>query len=211
MVSQESAAAFLIFRCCSPRSRNMNLRAFRFKNGVAMIFMALMMTHTRRSRNASYNPAGPSKTFLRPARTRADPNACLLMDPWAASASMMAFMILLARSDEFANCSLVLFMACCAADRRRSRGLIGRRPTARPSASFNQPCASGHTAEHTRTRRNAQRLWPTGNTATTGTARTAASAVSLPWIDSTSQVFWANKVVNTGPAFMRVFMGDADK
>ena len=50
------------------------------------------------ARNASYNCAGPRSTSFSPLRTLSESRACLLITECAAKASMMAFMIPLARS-----------------------------------------------------------------------------------------------------------------
>lgn len=61
------------------------------------------------SRRVSYSRAGPSNTSFSPSRTVSELRACMLIAVWASRALMTAFMISVFRSDEFANCSLVLY------------------------------------------------------------------------------------------------------
>src|SRR5690606_29046103 len=57
------------------------------------------------ARNASYNCAGPSRMSFRPARTRSEPSACVLMLECASRASMIACTSASFRSGELANCA----------------------------------------------------------------------------------------------------------
>ncbi len=65
-----------------------------------------------------------------------------------------------------------------------SPGPIGRRPTARPSASSSRRCASGPMAVRTSHLTLAVQHCRSGITSTTGTARITASAACLPCLES---------------------------